>query len=199
MTLTGFEGLDYNPMWVEDYKTGDTQYMNHGIIKAEGSIVDRFRNLVRQDGVAPHLIEFNETSKTYTDVYADICLGYQILDVIVKGVNLNEKESALLILELLKDDDSVDREYPVLLTGTDAASVSRKVKNLPWGRYRVKSLQKVNNGSWQWAYTMSPTELTKDFKIGSEQDHTFEFTFTHKSGDDNIIHDEEYKVNELKK
>ena len=88
------------------------------------------------------------------------------------------------------------------MSGTAEESVQRTVRNLLPGYYRVREFRNAAEDAtkWAWAYQMKdPTSGVIEKLVTKEdgENNLFPFTVQHIDGDDNVLHDEEYKVNRM--
>lgn len=215
MDLKDFDGKDAQPNWYEDYvyiEGGiDSGYADNGILKYSGGSGKRYRQML-MDGSGDlynHLVTFSENSRTFpttagNDGYVCLSLGYVVLSAIIQVTGLNEKESMYFTLEQLvkptgTTEWTVKNTYPVLVIGTEGGTVQRIVRNLIPGQYRVKQFQ-AGDTPWAWAYAVTSPEGGKIEKLVTEENgvnNLFPFTVQHITGENNVLHDEEYKVNKM--
>ena len=212
MDLKDFEGKDAQPNWYEDYvyvqDGSDSGYAEHSILKYSGGSGKRFQQML-MDGsgdIYNHLVTFDDDSRTFptsagNDGYVCLTLGYTVLSAIIRATGLNEKESMYFTLEQLvksegPSDWTVKNTYPVLVTGNGDGPVERTVRNLMPGYYRVKQFQSGAT-PWAWAYTVTDPSAGVIQKKVTKEDNLFPFTVKHVEGGTNVLHDEEYKVNEM--
>lgn len=187
MYLYGFEGVDANPNWYEDYFKDDTKY-TFGTDKRRSS-VDRFKTLMQSSGIeyGYHLISSSDLAGAATK-YLCVTLGFEMIDITLSATGLVGNECALFHL-IRHTNDGINDEYEIMLPGVDnpSAKVSKTIKRLPWGTYSI-----LADSEWNWAYDeISPME---NIRIADKMTHEFIFNMHHRNNSEVPQHSEKSTI-----
>ena len=186
MQLAEFSASAY-PNWYEDYHAGDANY-SKGLNQHPGcTTYDRFVNMLNDAAhYANHRYLADGTA--IANKYLNLKLGYESLRIIISATGLNEKETAYYQL-IHHEEGGGEVSYPVLLLGDGSSKVSKSITGLPWGNYSA-----ILDKKWTWAYDVTVPNADgryENIPIVGETEYEFPFTVEHKSGDKNVLHDEE--------
>ena len=190
LELMGFEGVDANPFWYQDYFDKDKEYHNeitgdthyHAVLK-KVQTVGRLKDVRKEPGTQyyEHRIEDEESNlNRIASYYLCLSLSFDMLDITVTANNLLGTETAMF--QLIRHGIEADTKYDILLNVVNGKA-SRTLKNMPWGTYSI-----IPNNNWHWAY--EPLEPLENIRVGETSFYNFEFDMHHKSGPEYPQHDE---------
>ena len=186
MQLAEFTSSAY-PNWYEDYNAEDNNYDNGLKLHSGCTTYDRFVNMLND---AVHYVNhrYLANGTAIANKYLNLKLGYEILRIIISATGLNEKETAYYQL-IHHEEGGGEVSYPVLLLGDGSSKVSKSITGLPWGNYSA-----ILDKKWTWAYDVTVPNADgryENIPIVGVTEYEFPFTVEHKSGDKNVLHDEE--------
>ena len=189
MQLIGFEGLDANPYWYQDYfdTDGDDDggyYKPNGhAVATDVHHVGRYKKILINYGneFYEHRIP-EDRLEDITSHYLCLTLSYNMINIKLSAENLLGTETALF--KVIRHGLNMEKEYDVLLKGVSNGGKSTRIlKNMPWGMYSV-----IPDGQWNWAY--EPLEPKENVRVGEAPEYEFLFQMQHKNIAELPQHDE---------
>lgn len=179
--------------WVKDYVAKDAEYSKSPAGIDENNMEDgsnmRYRVAIEKGEVGYWKLE----PATYTG-YISLALGYRLLFATIQKSGLAEGESAIFKIYKGKDNNGTDFQTDpyssILLTGSTASSVSRRIA-LSEGWWKVKET------SWSWNYTPVKSEIP--LSIEENKENVFSFENVPKEDIDETKYDEVIIPNTMNK
>ena len=179
--------------WVKDYVSNDTKYSQSPAGIDENNMKDgsnmRYRTAIEKGEVGYWKLE----PYTYTG-YISLALGYRLLFATIQKSGLAEGESAIFKIYKGKDNNGTDYQTDpyssILLTGSKASSVSRRIA-LSEGWWKVEET------NWSWNYTPEESEIP--LQVIENQENVFAFKNNPNGDIDKTQYDEVIIPNTMNK
>jgi hypothetical protein len=191
---------DYNEaqihrlFWAEDYITDDINYDKGTYSKGSSwnRNNQRYRDVIenRIPGTT-HTLDFGvNSSRTYTNKYLSLTLGWTIgkISIVKTGMALNENA----IFKIFIQKEGIETEYmTVILTERDRKSDGSMVKEIA---IENGVMVRIVETDWSWAYNSDKAQILRQITSESNDEERV-FTFSNTKKTDAVIHSEAIKIN----
>ena len=198
MKLEGYSAPGAVLHWYEDYSNDDPRYSEGTQKGPAGYSGLRYRK--QRDALSGkvYYVDDETTHDVPTEFqtkYLALTMGFKFESLFIRRKGLCKGEQAIYDIEGPEYEGKPYRQR-IVIFGTDAVwdGVSIDIEGLPSGEYTVKET------SWAWYNQSGTGSVTGPLKqrISDGNGTLFSFENTHESESATPMHDEKYKVNDLR-